>query len=380
MQKTKRKNGTVVWTFRWRETAGGSRVRRKKIVGTLAELPTRKAAEQAVSQLRTTINTEVVSPETVNDLIAHYQVHELTPERKAFSSMETERIMLRKYIGPNWGESRLSEVRTIKVEEWLKLLELAPASRAKVKAVFRQIYTHAIRYEWLTFNPISKVRTSQKRVREKDVLEPAEFQALLEQLTVRDNAMVMLAASAGLRRSELVALRWSDIDTVKMEVSITRAFVRSRMGGTKTDSSSRPVPLHPLVLEALTRWRQEAPFAENADFVFASVRLNGAKPLSPDTLCKKRIKPAVKRAGIEKQIGWHNFRHSLATWLGQTGADVKTRQDLMRHSTSKMTLDVYTHGVSAARKEANDSVVEIMLRKRKEEMDPSGPLRNKSAV
>ena len=359
--KTKRKNGAVVWTFRWRETAGENRVRRKKIVGTVEELPTRKAAEQAVSQLRSTINTGVVTPQTVNDLLAHFREKELTLEKKAYASIETHNIICGRYIEPVWGAYRLTDVRTVKFEEWLDSLKLAPASKTKIKSTMSVLYNHAIRHEWLTFNPISKVRTSQKRLREKDVLEPAELQALLEELSVRNRAMVLLAASAGLRRSELVALTWADLDMVNMAVSINRAYVRSRFGDCKTEASKKPVPLHPLVLSSLLEWRGMSPYAGSHDFLFASLRLNGTKPLSPDSLLKKSIRPAVVRAGITKRIGFHSFRHSLATWLHQTGADVKTSQELMRHTTSKMTVDVYTHGVSSVKKAANDTVVEMML-------------------
>ena len=361
LQKTKRKNGAVVWTFRWREDAADGRVRRKKVVGTIEEFPTRKAAEQAVTQLRSTINTEVAAPQTVSDLIAHYRRHELTEDKKAFASIETHNIMTNRYIGPKWGECRLSEVRTVKVEEWLNPLPLAPASKTKIKSTFSVLYNHAIRYEWLTFNPIAKVRTSQKRVREKDVLEPEEFQALLEELSVRDRAMVLLAASAGLRRSELVALTWNDLNTDRMEVSIWRSYVRSRFGDTKTEASKKPVPLHPAVLISLLLWRKECHFSEDKDFLFASLRMNGTKPLSPDSLLKKSIKPAVVRAGITKQIGWHSFRHSLATWLRQRGVDIKVAQELLRHTNSKTTMDVYTHGVSSLKREANENVVEFMM-------------------
>ena len=180
--------------------------------------------------------------------------------------------------------------------------------------------------------------------------------------------MVLLAASTGLRRSELVALTWADVDTQKMLVSITRAFVRSRFGDCKNEASKKPVPLHPVVLETLLSWREESPYRDEGDFLFASHRLNGEKPLSPDTLCKKRIKPAVARAGIMKRIGWHSLRHSLATWLQASGADVKTTQELMRHSTVKMTMDTYAKGVSERKKDANDKVVLMMLSGQKEEV------------
>jgi hypothetical protein len=68
------------------------------------------------------------------------------------------------------------------------------------------LYDHAIRYEWLTFNPIRRVRTSSKCLRDKEVLTPEEFERLAEQLSVRDRAMVLLAGSAGLDRSEMIAL------------------------------------------------------------------------------------------------------------------------------------------------------------------------------
>src|ERR1035441_8945029 len=107
-----------------------------------------------------------------------------------------------------------------------------------------------------------------------------------------------------------------------MEVHVWRSCVRNRFGDTKTECSRRPVPLHPLVLDALLRWREQSLYKEPGDFLFASGRLNGKKPLSPDSLLKRSIRPALERAGIVgKQIGWHNFRHSLATNLRAMGVD-----------------------------------------------------------
>ncbi len=365
LMKLKRKNGTQVWAFRWYDSTGDKRTYRKRIIGTVEKIPLRRDAEKAVLTLRTNINSGVRSPETVSDLIAHYKQHELTEERKAFASIETHGIMVGKYIEPAWGAYKLCDVRTVKVEEWLKSLPLAPASKTKIKSAFSVMFNHAIRYEWLTFNPIAKVRTSQKPLRQKDVLEPWEFQALLDVLPLRDRAMVLLAGSTGLRRSELVALTWNDVDTSKMEVSVTRAYVRSRFGDTKTDASRKPVPLHLHVSEVLKSWRRESPYSEDHDFLFPSTRLNGAKPLSPDSLLKRSIRPAVRRAGIiGKVIGWHNFRHSLATWLRALGVDIKVAQELMRHTNSKTTMDVYTRGNSAQKVAANDNVVELMLARR----------------
>jgi integrase len=107
--------------------------------------------------------------------------------------------------------------------------------------------------------------------------------------------MVLLIGSTGVRRSELMALVWTDINLETMEVSITKSCVRNRLGDTKTECSRRPVPLHPLVLESLLDWKRQSPYQSDGDFLFPSIRLNGTKPLSPDSLLKKSIRPALIR-------------------------------------------------------------------------------------
>jgi site-specific recombinase XerD len=79
-------------------------------------------------------------------------------------------------------------------------------------------------------------------------------------------------------------------------------------------------------------------------------------------LLKKIIRPAVTRAGITgKAIGWHSFRHSLATNLRAAGVDLKTAQELLRHANSRITLDVYTRAISATKREANNRVMTMVL-------------------
>jgi site-specific recombinase XerD len=249
----------------------------------------------------------------------------------------------------------------MEVEEWLQSLPLAPSSKAKLKCVLSTLYHHAIRYEWLTFNPISRVRTSQLRLRDKDVLTPEEFQELVQQLSVRDRPMVLLIGSTGLRRSEMIALTWSDLNMRTMEVNVLRSCVRNRIGKTKTDASCRPVP-SPLVLNALLEWRAQSSCATDLDFLFPSVRFKGTKPLSPDSILEKSIRPALTRIGVVgKHIGWHSFRHPLATNLRALGVDIKVAQELMRPSSCRTTLDVYTRAVDQQKREASLKVVGWML-------------------
>lgn len=296
-----------------------------------------------MADFRANINVEVRVPVTVSDLGAHYRKYELTEDRKAFATIASTSIYLTNHICPKWGKKWLSDVRTVDVEEWLHSLPYAPATKSKIRNIMSEVFNHAIRYEWTQRDPITKVRASSRRLREPDVLTPVEFAALVDELPFCVRAMVILAGSTGLRRSELVALTWKDVDPILMQVNVIRSCVRGRFGDTKTEASRKPVPLHTLVVECLDAWRKESPYPGEGDFLFPSVRNEGKTPVTPDMILKKIIQPALVRAKITgKKIGWHSFRHSLATNLRAAGADLKTAQELLRHANSRITLDIYT--------------------------------------
>lgn len=378
--RVKNKSTDDTWFLRFYEDVQGQRVYRKQRLGTVREFPRRLDAERAALALRARINSEVRSPETVDALIAHYLKHELTSDRKAFATIDAHSGYIRNYVKPRWGVCKLSEVRTVAVEEWLQSLKLAPGSKTKIRNIMSAIFSHGIRNEWISFNPMSKVRCSAKRLREPDVLTPEEFQAVMLELELRERVMVMLAASTGLRRSELFALRWADVNFLTLEIAVTRSCVRGRIGNVKTEASGKPVPLHTTVRDALTEWRKESTYAGDTDFLFPSVRLNGEKPLTPDMVLKKIIRPALVRAGVkDKVIGWHTFRHSLATNLRSLGVDVKVAQELLRHANSRVTMDVYTQAVSAEKRRASTLQLNLLLPKTTKDAEvkhPSAPLQS----
>ena len=122
------------------------------------------------------------------------------------------------------------------------------------------------------------------------------------------------------------------------------------------------MPLHPVVLSALLEWRKQSPFAGELDFLFPSARHKGKRPLSPDSILAKSIRPALAKEGIVgKRIGWHSFRHSLATNLRSLGVDIKVAQELLRHSSCRTTPDASIHAVDQQKRAANSRVVELML-------------------
>lgn len=131
-----------VWVYRWREAGpGGTRVKRKVIVGTVDVLKSRAAAQKAVDGLRLEINAEapIVASRslTVGELVAHYQTTELaeTNISKSPSTRKVYKYFLDAFVVPSWGSRTLSEMRPITVEKWLEGLPHAPGTRAKIRNI-----------------------------------------------------------------------------------------------------------------------------------------------------------------------------------------------------------------------------------------------------
>jgi Phage integrase family len=237
--KLKRKSGPDVWVLRWYDETSGTRTYRKRTLGNVIRYPHLRDAERAADALRNTINSEFIVPETIAELVTHYREHELTEEKKAYATIEANTHYLTNHIVPKWGAMYLHDVRTVDVELWLHSLVFAPGTRSKIRNIMSAVFNHAMRYEWMDRNPISKVRTSAKRLREPDVLTPAEFAALIPELELRERAMVMLAGRTGLRRSELVALTWRDMDLELMQVVRAQSLRRHQ---DRSEPQASPAP------------------------------------------------------------------------------------------------------------------------------------------
>jgi integrase len=140
-----------------------------------------------------------------------------------------------------------------------------------------------MRYEWIDRNPIKLVRQSAKREKVPEVLELSELQLLLSKLFVRERTLALLDAATGLRVSELLALRWSDVDFENLELRVTRSIWHQVVGNCKTEASAKPVPMDSYMAEDLLRWRRQSDYASDDDYVFASETMKGSSPIGQTT-------------------------------------------------------------------------------------------------
>jgi len=174
-------------------------------------------------------------------------------------------------------------------------------------------------------------------------------------------APIFLDATTGLRQSELFGLRWSDLDFDNAEINVVRSVVHGVISRCKTESSAKPIPMAPLLAEMLKEWRKVTRYRSDNDWVFASKRAKGKRPIWGQSMMRKQIHPALEKLGINKRIGWHTFRHSFSTLLRHLGTDIKVQQDLLRHSSARLTLDTYTQAVTPAKRDAQNAVVELLF-------------------
>jgi integrase len=242
LQLIGRAGSRKAWEYRWYEVQpDGSRVRRNLVLGTLDQLPNETAAQKAVAALRADINAESprmnMAPISIQTLVEHYVQKELGEDSsKTYATCTTYEGYFRKWILPRWGQHKLKDVRAVAVEEWLRSVKLSNGSKAKMRNIMHAVFNHAIRWEWHDSNPISQVRQSSKRGKIPVVLNIEEVSGLLQLLREPARTAAFLAVMTGLRVGELLALRWSDIDFEKGQVSVTRSIVLQRVGDCKTEA------------------------------------------------------------------------------------------------------------------------------------------------
>lgn len=140
------------------------------------------------------------------------------------------------------------------------------------------------------------------------------------------------------------------------------------VGPVKTEVSRKLMPIDQYVARDLLAWYEQTPYKQPSDYLWASDAnragsKRGKQPVWLSTVMRDHIQPLATRLGINKRIGWHTFRHTFSTLLKSNGEDAKVVQELLRHSTSRVTLDTYTQALSPDRRAAQSRVVGMILPK-----------------
>ena len=323
------------------------------------------------------------------DLAQHYAEHELAEASesirpKAHTTIKGYERVLRNRLLPRWGNRIALGIEPLEVEQWLRVLKkeghLANPTLDKTRRVMSLVYKHGQRYGLLPrnqeSNPMRFVRCKTTSGYEAMILTPQQAYAIVCNLREPERTLTLLAAGTGLRISECLGLQWHDVNFADGMIHVRRTWTCGQVGLPKSKASKGPVPLHPLLAEFMRLWKQQTTYSQPGDWVFPSTRLNGKQPRVANMLVEDHLRPAAVKAGIlsshpsnhgrlvdddPRRFGFHNLRHSLASFLIRIRTDPKTVQTLLRHSDVKLTLQFYTHAVSRDRMVAAGKMLTAIL-------------------
>ncbi len=288
------------------------------------------------------------------------------------SSHQTYRGYIDNHIKPNIGNIPLEKLTTMELQKlYRKLLTSGRVERieaekqpkglsAKTVRNINQVISSAmdlaVAQKIILENPTNACSLPRVEHKEMQTISAEQLQVFLEEAK-RSGVyeMYYIELSTGLRRGELLGLKWEDIDMRQGIIRVRRQI--SRIDGKiveaplKTKNSYRAVTISPQAIEVLKEQKEKT----NDEYVFPSP--NGG-PISPDSV-NNMLHRVLDRAGIPK-VRFHDLRHTFATLALQNGVDIKTVSGMLGHFSAGFTLDTYAHVTTTAQKEAAATMENIL--------------------
>jgi integrase len=359
-----RQSGSVVfdrrrktWNFLWRENGQ----RRSKLLGTVSDIRTKTEAKRAAESLRQSLQQPPrQNTPTVRTLVDNYRVEKMP---KRISSRTAYESWFRNHILPKWGDGELTALQARPAELWLHSLTLSPKSRVHLRGLMHVLWDYAM---WRGDVPTQRnpmelvtIKGATKRTRQPRSLTVEEFQSFVKHLDEPFRTIALVCVCFGLRISEALALRWSDIDWLNGKLHVERGIVRQQVDDVKTVYSQKQMSINGELLQVLELWKQTTQFSAQEDWVFASPVQLGALPWSYPWLWRV-FKKAASDAGIGT-LGTHTMRHSYRSWLDAVGTPIAVQQKLMRHTDIRTTLNIYGDVVTDEMAQANSKVAGLAL-------------------
>ena len=288
------------------------------------------------------------------------------------SSHQTYRGYIDHHVAPNIGKIPLEKLSTMDLQKlYRKLMNKGRVERIEAKRqpkglsaktvrninqVISSAMDFAVAQKIIPENPCKAVALPKVEHKEMQTIPAEQLQAFLQEAKATGvYEMYYIELATGLRRGELLGLKWTDIDwnngIIKVRRQVARVDGQIVEAPLKTKNSYRTVTISQPAIEVLKQQKEKT----NDEYVFPS--LNGG-PISPDSV-NNMLKRVLARAGIPK-VRFHDLRHTFATIALQNGVDIKTVSGMLGHFSAGFTLDTYAHVTTSAQKEAADTMGNVL--------------------
>jgi integrase len=324
-----------------------------KTLRTLGEARRWRAGAQAQAakgvRLAGTSQTLHEAAEAFVDGIASGTIRTRTGERYKPSVVRVYARSIRLHVLPTLGGARLARIQRRDVQRLADDLLASGADPSTIRNALKPlqvIYRRAIEDGDLAVNPCERLRLPAARGRRERIASPSEAAALIAALRPEDRALWGCAFYAGLRRGELRALVWDDVELADGLIRIKRSMNSYGDGGEpKSRAGRRGVPIVAALRDLLVEHKLVT--RRDEGFVFGSTP---TQPFTP-TAVRKRALTAWRRASLDP-IGLHECRHTFASLLIAAGVNAKAITAYLGHASIQTTFDLYGHLMPGNEEEA----------------------------
>jgi integrase len=341
---TQRKDGSWQGQLSLGTTADGKR-RRKTVYGS-----TKQEVREKLEQLKRTVADGTYSDTrpVVSDYLDRW-LNEKARTLKA-STLEEYKRCVHQHIIPRVGSIKLDKLTPLQAQTLVgEIADHSGASTAnKSRVVLLSAYRQAIRWKLVAVNPVDAVDPLPEQKRDMKLWTPQQGQVFLA--TAEEHrlfAFFYLAMSTGLRRGELLGLRWQDVTRNALLIRETRVKVKGKLQveTPKTSKGTRRVTISPDVLTVLGNHRKRLESEREdswpqtyRDLVFLS---EAGTPMNPDNL-RRLQNSLMDKAGVPR-VRLHDLRHLHGSVCINNGMDPKALAERLGHSRASFTLDRYVH-------------------------------------
>ena len=288
------------------------------------------------------------------------------------SSHQTYRGYLDHHIKPYIGNIPLNKLTSLDLQKLYKKLltggrvdriesthqpkGLSPKTVRNINQIISSAMELAKAQKLILTNPTESCALPKVEHREMKTLTQEQLSAFLREAKVTGvYEMYYIELATGLRRGELLGLKWKDVDftngTIRVQRQVARINGEIVEAPLKTKNSYRTVTIGPDAVEILKEQKEKT----DDEYVFPSP--NGG-PISPDSV-NHMLQRVLKRAGLP-QVRFHDLRHTFATLALQNGVDIKTVSGMLGHFSAGFTLDTYTHVTTPAQREAANTMGSVL--------------------
>ena len=352
-----------VWQIRWDALPGPER---KQLSATVHG--TKREAERVLREKLAEVESgfsgdNLMVQAFLERWLADYCQQHLKPS--TFTSYEG---MIKNHVLPSLGNTRLDKLQPIQLQQLytVKLETLSPRSVQYIHVILRSAFNRAIKWGVLVHNPTDRVDAPSAKKRKATIWTAEQaFQFLSHIREHRMYAAYRLAITTGMRRGEILGLRWEDVgeDALRVRQSLVEVSGELIFSTPKTPSSIRTISLSEEDLASLRRqkvYQAEDKLSmgrhyQDSNLVFTT---SPGTPFRPRNFTRQ-FKEIVRQTDLP-EIRLHDLRHTHATMLLEAGEHPKVVQERLGHSQIAIVYDTYSHVLPSMQKEATRKIDELL--------------------